>query len=171
MLCLGRDGPVESVKCSLYVCARNSICSSCWPPHSVAMTVQVWYKCDVHNLKESKGLSRRTIHAGSGSFKKKQKAVKLKSQVRSGNAVEALHLILPLLMTEILWQLVGIWQPAHLNQISMEHPLQTGYPCWKPPWKSLPEDRLQVQWLREVSCKQVGTLQVMCPVPVLTQPS
>lgn len=74
-------------------------------------------------------------------------------------------------MTEILWQLVGIWQPAHLSQISMEHPLQAGFPCWKPPWKSQPEDRLQIQWLREVSCKQAGTLQAMCTVPVLTQPS
>lgn len=126
MLCLGRDGPVESVKCSLYVCARNSICSFWSPSPSVALTVQVWYKHDEHNLKESKGLSRSTIPAGSGSFKKKQRAVKQKTLARSGNTLDALHLILPLLMTEILWQLVGTWQPAHLSQTSMEHWLQAG---------------------------------------------
>lgn len=125
-LCLGRDGPVESVECSLCVCARNSICSFWSPSHSVALTVQVWYKGDEHNLKESKGLSRSTIPAGSGSFKKKQRAVKQKTLARSGKTVDALHLILPLLMTKILWQLVGIWQPPHLSQIFMEHQLQAG---------------------------------------------
>lgn len=140
-------------------------------------SVQVWYKCDEQNLKESKGLSRSTIHAGSGSFKKKQEAVRLKTLVYSGNTVDALHLILPLLMIEIIWQLVGIWQPARLSQISMKHPLQAGSSTktfslletsMEEPARGQTAGPLAK---RESSCEQVGAVLAVCAVPVLTQPS
>lgn len=138
----------------------------------MALIVQVRYKCDEQNLKESKGLSRSTIHAGSGSFKKKQEA--LKTLVYSGNTVDALHLILPLLMIEILWQLVGIWR---LSQISMKHPLQAGSSTetfslletsMEQPARGQTAGPLAK---REASCEQVGAVLAACAAPVLTQPS
>lgn len=50
-------------------------------------------------------------------------AVRLRALAHSGNMVAALHLILRLLMMEILCQLVGIWQPVRLSQISLQRPL------------------------------------------------
>ena len=104
-------------------------------------------------------------------------AVRLRALAHSGNTVAALHLVLRLLMIVILCQLVGIWQPARLSQISMQRLLQAGSSAeaislletsMEEPAKGQTAGPLTK---REVSHEQVGAVLAVCAVPVLTQHS
>lgn len=102
-------------------------------------------------------------------------AVRLRALTHSENTVAALHLILQLLMIEILCQLVGIWQPACLSQISVQHPLRAGSnteaislleTSTEEPARGQTAGPLTT---REVSREQVGAVLAACTMIVLVQ--